>query len=71
MDSSIDLSFNEIKRVKLRDHLEPETGSLSPELHKYRHELTNDFAKEVALPSKVASKRFIYGNFESMPSIPQ
>jgi hypothetical protein len=51
MDSSIDLSFNGIKRVKLQaadmvpvDH--PNDHNFSPKLNEFRRQVTNDFHQE-------------------------
>jgi hypothetical protein len=68
MNSSIDLSFNDIKRVRLIDQLKEKQQDSPEQLNKYRRDLTKNFASEVKLPARVASKRYVY-NFSQMDEV--
>ena len=59
MGPSIDLSFNEIKRVRLMDSVKDQTDS-PQQLNKFRSQLTKNFNSEVKLPARIASKRYQY-----------
>lgn len=63
MDSSIDLTQKQVRRIQLNKNLSNDVYGIDS----FRQQVTDEFASEVRLPRRIATKR--YFDYDKLPPL--